>query len=580
MKIVSCVCLVWMLAASAQQTGTTSMLAGRVTTDDANGAPVRRAIVTLTGTGSSAPVQMATDDEGRFAFPDLPAGRYTLTAEKAGFVKTFYGSTRPGRGPSAPIVLGPGERQSALTIPLVRGAVIAGVIVDDAGSPLSGAQVRAMQPLMVNGERKLVDPPGQLQWVTTDDQGRYRIYGLPAGEYTVLAGGGGALVGEVRQTTAADIAAATRDLQNATPAAAPGVTPPPGAGPPPIVQRSGAYFPGVADAARAEMFTVTAGEARTGVNVRNVLVRAARVEGMSVGPNGQPMQNVLVGIANASAGQLWGSPGLVRPAADGRFVLPALTPGRYILFGRGSTMMGTTAPMTLWTETEITVNEQDLTNVTMQFLPGASVSGRVVFRGSAPPAAATGVRLTLTAVPTIAGSAVNPPPVSAQADGSFVFTGVAPGKYRISVAGAGAWMLRAAMAGSQDMLDVPLEIAAGRDVADLVVTFTDTPAEVTGQLLDRLNRPAPEFSVVLFTADRAQWQTSARRMMGPIRLASDGTFRFSGVAPGEYYLSALTEIDPRQLGDPALLEQLAAAAVRITVGEGERKVQNLRIGGS
>ena len=348
---------------------------------------------------------------------------------------------------------------------------------------------------------------------------------------------------------------------------------------PPIVQRSGAYYPGVADAARAEIFTLKAGEERDGVNIRNVLVRAARVEGMSVGPNGQPMQNVLVGIANASAGQLWGSPGLVRPGPDGHFVLPALTPGRYILFGRGSTTPGTNASMTLWTETEIAVNEQDLTNVTMQFLPGASVSGRIGFRGSAPPPALSGLRLTLNPVPTIAGSAVSPPPVNAQFDGTFAFPGIAPGKYRVSVAGAGAWALRSVIVGGQDVLDVPLEVAAGRDVTDLAVTFTDAPSEVAGQLLDRLNRPAPEFSVVLFTVDRAQWLTSARRMMGPIRLASDGTFRFVGVAPGDYYLSTLTEIDPRQLGDPALLEQLAAAAVRVTVGEGERKVQNLRIGG-
>src|SRR4029079_14504062 len=123
----------------AQQSGATALLAGRVTTDDANGAPVRRAIVTLAGTGTPAGVRLATDSDGRFAFPDLPAGRYTLTAEKPGFVKTFYGSTRPGRGPTAPIVLAAGERQSSIAIALVRGAVIAGTVVDENGSPLSGS---------------------------------------------------------------------------------------------------------------------------------------------------------------------------------------------------------------------------------------------------------------------------------------------------------------------------------------------------------------------------------------------------------------------------------------------------------
>ena len=169
----------------AQQAGATAVLAGRVTTDDANGAPVRRAIVTLSGTGATASVQIATDADGRFAFPDLPAGRYTLTAEKPGFVKTFYGSALPGRGPTAAIALGAGERQSSIAIALVRGAVIAGTVVDENGAPLSGAVVRVMQPLMLNGERKLVDTPSQLQpWQNSDDQGRYRIYGLAPGEYT------------------------------------------------------------------------------------------------------------------------------------------------------------------------------------------------------------------------------------------------------------------------------------------------------------------------------------------------------------------------------------------------------------
>lgn len=57
-------------------------------------------------------------------------------------------------------------------------------------------------------------------------------------------------------------------------------------------------------AALAQFLTVDPGEERTGVNVRTTLAHAVRVDGVSIGPNGQPLQNVLVGIANASAGSL------------------------------------------------------------------------------------------------------------------------------------------------------------------------------------------------------------------------------------------------------------------------------------
>ena len=39
----------------------------------------------------------------------------------------------------------------------------------------------------------------------------------------------------------------------------------------------------------------------------------------------------------------------------------------------------------------------------------------------------------------------------------------------------------------------------------------------------------------------------------------------------------MTDIDPSDLRDPAVLEEMAAASVRVTLAEGEKKVQDLRI---
>jgi len=39
--------------------------------------------------------------------------------------------------------------------------------------------------------------------------------------------------------------------------------------------------------------------------------------------------------------------------------------------------------------------------------------------------------------------------------------------------------------------------------------------------------------------------------------------------PGTYYLSAVTDAEPTELGDTAFLEQLAAASLTFTLKEGE-----------
>ena len=168
--------------------------------------------------------------------------------------------------------------------------------------------------------------------------------------------------------------------------------------------------------------------------------------------------------------------------------------------------------------------------------------------------------------------------VAPKADGTFKLENVPAGKYRVNVSAAGAWALHSATAAGRDTLDQGLEIAPGRDAA-LSVTLTDQPTEISGVLFDQLGRPAPEYSVVVFTADRALWTSSPRRNSGVVKLGSDGRYRVTGLPAGEYLLCVLTDVEPRQLNDPSFLEQLAASGVRITLADGEKKQQDLKIGG-
>src|SRR6185369_4360419 len=154
-----------------QRTGT-SAIRGRVVSSDA-GTPIRRAAVRLTSPEVQGARTTSTDPEGRFEFAQLAAGRYTVTVSKAAYVSWSYGQTRPS-GPGKSIVLGENQLADGITIPLPRGAVITGRVIDEFGEPVANASVTSMRQTYSEGRRRL-NQAGQTQ---TNDIGEYRLFGL------------------------------------------------------------------------------------------------------------------------------------------------------------------------------------------------------------------------------------------------------------------------------------------------------------------------------------------------------------------------------------------------------------------
>ena len=71
----------------------------------------------------------------------------------------------------------------------------------------------------------------------------------------------------------------------------------------------------------------------------------------------------------------------------------------------------------------------------------------------------------------------------------------------------------------------------------------------------------------------------SRRLRQPVRASTEGKFRFASLLAGEYYLAALTDFEPADIYKPEFLEQVAAAALKVTIAEGEKKIQDLKISG-
>lgn len=551
----------------------TARLSGQTVTIDEPARPLRRVLVTISGAEIRGDRQAVTDDQGRFVFEGLVAGRYTVTAEKPAYVTIHHGSPRPGFGPGTPIALADGQKQEVV-LRLPRGAVIAGVIRAPNGQPLASAQAQLSRVQSTAGQLRSVAVPGVRMTATTDDKGRFRYYGLPPGEYVIRGTGNASTSGELRMTTEAEVEAAVRMAAAVTRAGPAPFAAPPQTPPVPRVVYAGVYAPDSVDLEGARRFRVGPGQEILDVDITIRLARTGAIAGVSTGPAGEPLPNVMVSVVNTRTRSLWTSPGMLRPDANGRFRLAGLPEGEYALIGRAAEPSAAQGSMLLYAETPFTMTGEDIPDLQLSFQRGATVSGRVDITGTG---SLAGVRLGLTPIGAIPGSAAAPAGESLQADGTFAFSGVAPGRYRLNVTGASGLTLRSAMLGDVDTLDGSLEVAPRQDVAGLRVVMTSQPTRLTGSLVDGLGRPAPEYAVIVFSTDRAHWTTAPRRMSGLVKLDSAGSYRITGLPPGTYYLSAVTDAEPSELADPAFLEQLAAAALTITLGEGEVKVQDLKM---
>jgi hypothetical protein len=582
----------------------TASVSGTVTVAG-SGVPARRARVTLSG--ADLPARHGTTDEhGRFTFAALPAGRYSLSASKPGHVAAHYGQPSPGR-PGTPIQLGDGQKFAA-SLQISRGGVLTGTVLDEAGEAIPGTQVRALRFVLQYGERTL-RPAGS---GATDDRGIYRIYGLDPGEYIVAATPrnprGGPNIEALRSEAEAlrqraesfaqgeaDRSAAVAN-RLATLQAAIASEPEDG-----TTGYAPVYYPGTTALAQATSTTIGPGEERSGLDFQLQRVAVARIEGVVVNPTGQPLQNIQITLTdlNQSVPAIGNSS--TRANDDGQFRFSNVAPGQYRISaratvgarGRGrievaSKIEGRAGrgappsppPTRLWGSADISVDGRDYPNVALSLQEGVSMSGRVVFQGSSlqPPTDLSRIRVNLTAAnpagprePTALGRA--------DASGRFTITSIVPGRYRVNVGGLPeGWVVESAIVEGQDALDFPFEVKSGQAIGSAVVTLTDRRAELTGTLVDVHGQPAPGYTLLLYPSDQRYWLPQSRRIR-TTRPATDGQFMFATVPPGDYKLVPVGDVEPGSWFDPAFLQHVDSAALRVSITEGEKKVQNVRLAG-
>jgi hypothetical protein len=565
----------------------TGRISGRVVAAD-SGRPVKRARVFITSSEIPGGRGMLTDDTGVFDLTDLPAGRYTLTVSKSGFVSLAYGQRRPLQA-GTPLQLGDGEQMKGIEFRLPRGGVISGRVVDEDGEAVPGAMVRVMRYQYMQGDRRLT-PAGNGQ---TDDRGQYRVWGLMPGDYYVNAltrlptangrgfgpggpggpggggPGGGPFAGRGGRIGGAGIDPATIAAAGGANAA--------------MFFNSGddqeqvnyapTYYPSATSVNDARAVTVGVSQEVADINIGLQLVRTSRIAGRVMNPDGTVTTggnvNLMPDTGGGRAGQIGQNYG-GRILRDGSFTIANVPPGRYTLRARGE---GDTPQFGVQ---PLSVDGGDMGDVTIVLSAGAAITGTITFQpGATQVPDPTSIRISAPSTDQVAfGPQAN---ARVDADGRFTLTGVSTGQHMIRPAGnMRGWVLRSVTLDGRDVTDTPIEVRAGQTLTNVAIVFTDKITQVTGTITTESGTPVPDFTVLAFPTDPSLWRPQARQIM-TTRPDQTGKYTLRGLPPADYYI---VTVDPAEQGewfDPGYLDAHRAGAARITLADGDVKTQDFRV---
>lgn len=516
-------------AAAAGQTQTdadTATVRGRVTAGD-TGRPLRRArvqIVTAEENSTAPPVQAVTNSLGDFQARNVPSGSYYVQAARPGYLTMGYGQRRPGeRG--LVVEVKPRQLLQRIDIVLPRPGVLAGVVTDELGEPYPGVRVEAVDHRYRQGKRM----PFPVSLATTDDIGQFRISGLQAGTYQVVA------------TSNETWRTGKKETFGYAPTS----------------------FPGTAGTA-PQLITLGPAQSRTDLHIPLQVNRTARVSGRVVRPDARPLPAQVTLAYSYPGAIVVAGMRSIKTEQDGAFVFDDVPPGAYdVTAGGGSDQF-------------ITVAGADIDGLVLTPKVGSTVTGTVVTEeGTPPPFSASGMRVLLIAptedvLPTVRLPAI---------DGNWSFNlSNLGGHFLFRLRGLpDDWMLSAVRHELRDITDEPWDVpTGGKEIDGLTLVITQKVGRLSGEVVDSADRPTPGATVVIFPDDPELWMPGSR-FIRTTRPNLDGGFAVSGLPAGTYRAIARDFVEEGQWEDPAFLKAARDTATRFVLGAGGSQRMTLRV---
>ena len=390
-------------------------VSGRVVSTHAGS--IAAATISLTRVDSPDALTATSDPQGHFTFDRLAAGSYRVTASKSGYTnRQLPIACTTSSTPDVEVTLRNREPLPHVELTLHREASIAGRIAEPDGIPAPDVQVFAAVR-RDTGHVLLADTRTTTEW-----DGRYRITGLPPGEYLVV----------VLPSASADPARLRANAERRAPESSSATRP----------FFDPTLYPGVTSGESARTVTVFDGIAVDGIDVWLTPAQRFSISGRVLRPDGVNVENVAIEYANLSAQRsgLW-----TVPDPGDLFTITGVPQGTVVLLARADSDRG---PLAGIVSTDVGLD--DVEDLELRLGTPGVVEGRVIYEGDVPASGrATQIILRQRLLPV---SPLYPAPESAISDsGRFRFTN-ALGVYEFELTGlsSGARVTRVLQHGATD----------------------------------------------------------------------------------------------------------------------------------
>jgi hypothetical protein len=475
----------------------------------------RVAVAPVTARGNFTTV--ITGEDGRFLFPKLAPGKYTLSAQARGYLVQFFNQHDQY---ASSIAVGPDLDSGDLVFRLSPEGAISGVVSDEAGEPVREAQVMLYFTGLSAGAAS-TRLHGQAM---TDDEGAYHFRHLAPGHYLVAVSARpwyaqypmprmrGGFVGGVSGKQGTISYASGGGLISGYPGDQPGNSTL-------DVAYPITFYSSVTDAASATPIVVGRGDKVTAdFSLQPVPALHLHFSTGSADPNQTTQVALERRVFNGPLIHIMAQTVSVN---QGEQEIVGVAPGHYTMttrvFGKSGSESSPTREVDVESSGEIERNQGSIyVSVTakLQFAPGAS-PGQV------------NVQLINQKSREISSERVD-------GDGAAVFQqGIVPGSYEVSLASNSGIYLKSISATGASVTGRTIEVRQGAMVK-LTISVAHGQGAVTGTAL-REGKPFAGAMIVLVPTDPAHNQALFRRDQSD----SDGTFALPNVVPGAYTLLAI-----------------------------------------
>lgn len=540
------------------------MVSGRVVYED-TGQPATRHRVQLIAVealgnarnGLRIPTAI-TNERGEFSLEHVSAGQYYAFAEamdRRGSQELTMVLTRSGDDAADaarqakfkknnPKVTVDGLRniEVNLRVPNPHFGTISGIVFDATHQPAARAQVRVLS--------KASDAFATS--TRTDDQGRYKVRGLPKGEYIVSASPPPKETGDGERN---------RNLQGS-----PGAT----------------YYPSTSISGNSPAVVVLPDIDTANVDVTLIAKTLRNLAGtLRMRGDNRPITNGALRLmvkqladstsdtSQASAAEVMTSSYSSSTDKSGRWSFANVPDGTYRLFVQPSgppTMTLRFVPL----EQDISVNGSDIEDLSLEVSEGARMSGVVTIEGSGEPP----LNITVSAMTYTPNANAS---VTIDEAGKFTLTAVPMGEVVVSafMVPDNKFYVKSIEANGLDLLRNNITIAEGDEIKDVRVVLSSGVGVVTGRVLTQGDKPVAGANVMLFPTGKEKVRLAGGRLSGSTD--ERGNFTLSAM-PGTYLVMAWRSADgPGAYGaaqNRAVREQGEGG---VTLSANERKQLDIRL---